>query len=56
MATKVKKLRLRCVCDLCRQLKARTPNCKHQSCYYFPENMRVGDLPADLQLEINPKR
>lgn len=53
---KVKKVRLRVNCDLCRHLKQRTPLCTHQSCAYFPGDMNVSELPEQWQLEINPKR
>lgn len=53
---KGKYLRLRGVCALCRSLKKRTADCKHQAFYFLPKDMRVSELPAHLQLEVNPKR
>lgn len=56
MSKKIKKIRLRMVCDLCRPLEKRTDQCQHAAFRFFPETMRVSELPADLELEINPKR
>ena len=57
MTVKVKKIRLRIVCDLCRdnRPKKRHILCDHKAYKFLPADMRVSELPPEWQLEINPK-
>jgi hypothetical protein len=56
---KIKKIRLRFTCDLCKSLKKRTAECTHKSCHYFPENMTTNEFIRkypELQLVVVPQR